>query len=326
MVADIGAHNLDTGAEGPFSEPTGGAWSGPAPAASLEGLLARIRSAFPDLAFDQAELIEEGYDHAVVVLDGRWIFRFPRKADYLASFPVELQLLSALKPLTAIEVPDYSRVGPDFGGYPMIQGRGLTAPLFGRMARADQERLVTDLAVFLRTLHSLSPDLLRGGDGAIRTDEGWAATDARSYRERRRPKLTEALDPGLIVRLDAAHERYVNVDWQRTAVIHGDFREAHLLLTHDADRMAGIIDFGDAVHGDPAYDFTFFWGLADWAAPFALAAYGPVADPEGVLARSRWSFIRYGASRMVLALKDGETYDLRTLTSQVTAQLDVLGF
>ena len=71
MVADIGAHTLDARAEGPFSEPTGGAWSGPAPAASLEGLLARIRSAFPDLAFDQAELIEEGYDHAVVVLDGR---------------------------------------------------------------------------------------------------------------------------------------------------------------------------------------------------------------------------------------------------------------
>lgn len=306
-------------------EPTGATWHGPAPAASLEGLLARIRSAFPDLSFDQAELIEEGYDHAVVILDGRWIFRFPREADYVASFPVELRLLSSLKPLTTLKVPDYSRVGPDFGGYPIIQGRGLTAPLFARMARGDQERIVTDLADFLRTLHSLSPDLMQGPDGAIRTDEGWAAIDARSYRERRRPNLTEALDPALIRRLDAAHERYVNVDWQRTALIHGDFREAHLLLKHDADRMAGIIDFGDAVHGDPAYDFTFFWGLADWAAPFALAAYGPIIDPAGVLERSRWSFIRYGASRLVLALKDNPNYDAHALGAQITTQLDTLG-
>ena len=92
------------------------------------------------------------------------------------------------------------------------------------------------------------------------------------------------------------------LDAERSGLNHGDFREAHLLLTHDADRMAGIIDFGDAVHGDPARDFTFFWSLADWAAPFALAAYGPVADPAGILERSRWSFIRYSASRMVLAL------------------------
>lgn len=308
-----------------MSSPAGAHWGGPAPEADLEHLLARIRGAFPDLAFDQAELIEEGYDHAVVVLDGRWIFRFPRQADYVASFPVELRLLSVVKPLTAIEVPDYSRVRPDFGGYPMIQGRGLTAPLFARMARADQERIVTDLAAFLRTLHGQSSDLMRGADGGIRTDEGWAATDARSYRERRRPKLVEALDPGLIRRLDAAHERYAKVDWRRTAVIHGDFREGHLLLAPDADRLVGIIDFGDAVHGDPAYDFTFFWALADWAAPFALAAYGPVDDREGFLERSRWSFIRYAASRLVLALRGEPDYEAAALIAQVTRRLDEVG-
>lgn len=306
-------------------EPAGAVWGGPAPSADLDDLLARIHSAFPDFTFDRAELIDEGYDHAVVVLDGAWIFRFPRRVDYAVSFPVELRLLSALRPLTGIEVPDYSRVGPDFGGYPMIQGRGLTTPLFARMDRSAQERIVGELATFLRTLHALPFGLMRGTDGEIRTDEGWAATDARSYRERRRPKLVDALDPELIARLDTAHERYPKVAWERSAVIHGDFREAHLLLAEGADAIEGIIDFGDAVHGDPAYDFTFFWSLADWAAPFALAVYGPVDAPQAFLERSRWSFVRYAASRLVLALQGHQDYTAEALVSQMTVQLDTLG-
>ncbi|MDO8800105.1 phosphotransferase family protein [Phenylobacterium sp.] len=309
----------------PSPEQTGARWGGPAPKAELGPLLARIRAAFPDHGFEQAELIEEGYDHAVVVLDGAWVFRFPRQAAYVASFPVELRLLKALRPLTTFEVPDYSRVAPDFGGYRLIQGRALTAPLFARMGRPAQEQILTELAGFLRDLHGLSPDLMRGQDGAVRTDEGWAATDARSYRKRRRPKLVEALGPDLIGRLDRAHERYPEIGWRRDAVIHGDFREAHLLLAAHANRMAGVIDFGDAVHGDPAYDFTFFWALADWAAPFALAAYGPVDDREGFLERSRWSFIRYAASRLVLALRGEPDYGAAALIAQVTRRLDEVG-
>lgn len=306
-------------------KPIGPQWGGAAPKADLGQLLARVRAAFPDHGFEQAELIEAGYDHAVVVLDGGWVFRFPRQADYVASFPVELRLLKALRPLTTLEVPDYSRVAPDFGGYRLIQGRPLTAPLFARMGRPAQEQILTELADFLRDLHGQPPGLLRGADGTVRTDEGWATTDARSYRERRRPKLVGALDSDLVRRLDQAHERYPEIGWRRGAVIHGDFREAHLLLAADADRMAGVIDFGDAAHGDPAYDFTFFWGLADWAAPFALTAYGSVDDPEGVLERSRWSFIRYAASRLVLALSGEPDYEAAALIAQVTRRLEEVG-
>ncbi len=79
-------------------------------------------------------------------------------------------------------------------------------------------------------------------------------------------------------------------------MIHGDFTLPHILITPRADRAAGVIDFGDAALGDPAYDFTLFHALADWAPAFALQAYG--GGDEGMLTRSALSFIRYAAARL----------------------------
>jgi hypothetical protein len=44
----------------------------------LDALLARVRAAFPELTFTRATLNDFGEDHAVVILDDAWVFRFPR--------------------------------------------------------------------------------------------------------------------------------------------------------------------------------------------------------------------------------------------------------
>jgi len=65
--------------------------------AELRRLVARIRAAFPHFAFDRAVLNDEGDDHAVVVLDEAWLFRFPRHARcQRRRFPVELIVLVAV--------------------------------------------------------------------------------------------------------------------------------------------------------------------------------------------------------------------------------------
>ena len=39
-----------------------------------------------------------------------------------------------------------------------------------------------------------------------------------------------------------------------TVLIHGDFSSEHVLLDLAEKKVTGIIDFGDAAIGDPAYD------------------------------------------------------------------------
>ena len=58
------------------------------------------------------------------------------------------------------------------------------------------------------------------------------------------------------------------------ALCHGDLKVAHILI--DADRLAGVIDWGDAVVGDPLWEIARFAHRAD-AASLAelLAGYDP---------------------------------------------------
>jgi aminoglycoside 2''-phosphotransferase len=290
----------------------------------LGSLVSRIRAAFPDLVFGEARLAAAGEDHDAVLLDQAWVFRFPRTPQQLAWFPGEVRLTQALAGRLPIAAPDYRLVAHDdsFGGYPMIHGAPMRLADFVRAPRPVQERLVDDVAGLLCVLHSLPPALLALPDGP-RTNRSWAAQAASYYREHCRRRLAEHLEPVFLDRLDGFHAAYLERPWPSEKIIHGDLREAHLFL--DADlRLTGVIDFGDAVVGDPAYDFTWFWMLGDWAPAHALARYG---DPDpGLLERSRWSFARYATGRLALAVSGDSRYSPDALRASLDRHLSSLGF
>lgn len=270
----------------------------------------RIRRAFPDLAFERAELIDHGEDHRVIVLDSAWVFRFPREADYLATFPAELSLLATLSARSPVPIPFYQWVTPDrsFGGYRLIEGEALTTARFDGLERKAREALIAELAAFLRALHGLPHDVLRTADGDPSTDERWRQDEVTDYLARRRPALARMIEEGLLSRLDRAHEIYPTLAHERRVVIHGDFSLGHILIAPDEDRLAGVIDFGDAAVGDPAYDFTVFHGLADWAPALALEVYGD--NSEAMLIRSAFSYIRYAAARLAQSNSPPTAYQL----------------
>jgi len=83
------------------------------------------------------------------------------------------------------------------------------------------------------------------------------------------------------------------------SLCHGDLKAAHILV--EADRLAGVIDWGDAVVGDPLWDIARFAHRADaGAVALLLAGY----DPERALVDAlAWRVPLYGALwRLVDAL------------------------
>jgi len=272
-------------------------------AVDLNALVGRIRSAFPDLAFETARLSPTGEDHAVVILDEAWAFRFPRTLEQAGWFQAEVGLLRALAGRTSIATPDYRYLAPDgaFGGYALIHGEEMSLRAFAAMPRADQEAILVQLADFLSSLHTLPAHLLTRTDGVRRTNADWAREAVSQYFERTRAVIAPHAPAGLIDRLDRFHDAYLARVWPCNAVIHGDLREAHLLMAPGGARLVGVIDFGDAVVGDPAYDFGVLWMLGDWALAFAVERYARADDR--LLERSRWSFVRYATGRLARALK-----------------------
>lgn len=65
----------------------------------------KARDYFPEIRFEDTQLIKSGWDHDVLVLDDRHVFRFPKKdlpTKYRAKFRAEVQLLAYLAPRVAL--------------------------------------------------------------------------------------------------------------------------------------------------------------------------------------------------------------------------------
>jgi aminoglycoside phosphotransferase (APT) family kinase protein len=173
-------------------------------------------------------------------------------------------------------------------------------------------------------LHGLPADIVTLAGGKRRSNQTWAAQSVRNYVDHHRAIIAASAPTPFTLRLDRFHEAYLARAWPSETIIHGDLREAHLLIDAKAKRLTGVIDFGDAVVGDPAYDFTMLWMLGEWAPSFALDAYGRAS--AGLLERSRWSFVRYATGRLALALSGDRRYVAAELLGSLDRHLGALGF
>lgn len=166
----------------------------------------------------------------------------------------EVQVLEYVRgrgiPAPAVEAYDESgallgvpcAVLADVGGHP-LNG---TEPVFRKVG------------TYLRALHGTQAV----GFGAIGVGTGLVGDDAswRQTLERPAVALLPAVDAGLVdggllTRARAAIDRLAPVlDRVVTArLVHGDFCPRHVYA--DAAQITGIIDWGDAMAGDPGYDF-----------------------------------------------------------------------
>ena len=288
----------------------------------LAQLVGRIRREFPDLAFAQATWNDTGEDHAVVLLDDRWVFRFPRTPEAAALGAAERRLLAALGAASPLAVPRYdhvSRAG-DFGGYRMIAGQPLTEAAFAALPRVAQERVLGQIGDFLRVLHALPPELVAGGPDA----EG-AAGFANRYAKRRQ-SLSGALGPDLLGVADRFYQALPSaVATRREAVIHRDFSEDHILLHPREGRLAGVIDFTDAALGDPAFDFASLWAHGRWAPERAARTYGAGAGAADMLARSLWWFTRYRVDQVWWSVSGVRAYDVPRIRRELEGLFATLG-
>jgi aminoglycoside 2''-phosphotransferase len=284
-----------------------------------ERLASQIRAEFPTLQFSEVDLVNSGIDHIVMILDSRWVFRFPRTREYRSSFTRELALLRELGERSPIAVPQYEFVsaGEPFGGYRIIEGKELRTEHFRSFGRGMQARIGGKLADFLSVLHSLPVRLLTASENSYL----WTCDRPRRHADRyfkvRRDTISSKF-PELVTLLDEFYQRYLEVRCPSRCITHGDFTDDHILVT--AGGEVGIIDFADAVVDDPATDFSYLWSYGDWVPKEVLDGYSGCGDPE-ILNRSYWHFVRYRIDCFYSELKDGRVESARMIAADVASRL-----
>jgi aminoglycoside 2''-phosphotransferase len=253
------------------------------PPRALPDLLASIAAAFPELSWSRVRTIDGGWDHQVVVLDERLLFRFPNEQYYRDVLPLEIAALEQLDGTVAAAVPRMTHVAPDasFAGYPLLPGEPLTPARFASLPDADRAAIATQLAELLTAMHT-----------RVRIDAVvplWDVAEENDAAERvARDRLPALLTPpqlaAALAILDDARALVAEAPVQ--VLLHGDVYADHLLW--DGRRLA-VIDFSDLARGDPAVDLA---DLGVYGRPFleaVLEQYGGPADP-GLRGRAE----RYG--------------------------------
>jgi aminoglycoside phosphotransferase (APT) family kinase protein len=255
---------------------------------------ALVESQFRDLAPARVEPFGVGWDNTAYLVNGQWVFRFPRRSIAVPLIEREMSLLPAVAPTVPLPIPVPKYMGSPsasypwpFAGYRRLDGR--TACTAG-LSERDRAALAEHLARFVRALHSFplreALDRAAPGDELGRVDLGSRIPKARA-------RLGELMALGLLDPSAAAPLESLLARMQARSVapdavlVHGDLYARHVLVDTQG-RAAGIIDWGDIHLGHRAVDLALAHIFLPPAAREAFRlAYGAIDDATWELARFR---------------------------------------
>ena len=118
---------------------------------------ALIREQFPDLGARQVTVLATGWDNTAFLVDGQWLFRFPRRAVAVPGVRREITVLPRLAAALPVPIPDPRFIGEPSPSYPwpFFGARLLPGEELADSGLADARRAGLAAAVghFLRVLH-----------------------------------------------------------------------------------------------------------------------------------------------------------------------------
>jgi aminoglycoside phosphotransferase (APT) family kinase protein len=256
----------------------------------VDFLLRRIREEFPEIEWKNYRYLTHGWDHVIVILDRKIVFRTPKDSRYKNEFKNEIQLLHYLKKKVKVGIPEYNYVSRDksLAGYNMLMGLELTASRFRRLNASEKEIVAKGLAEFNTALHATPKSIIKKFHIKSDNQQKLYKGLVRDTRKLLFPRLRKK-DVQLIEQYFFELETTLDHDFT-SALVHNDLTGEHILW--DAkNKQINIIDFSDRAFGDPASDFT---GFLEYGLEFAKHVsdlYGGKKD-DYMLNRSQLYFKR----------------------------------
>ncbi|TGB03557.1 phosphotransferase family protein [Halobacillus salinus] len=250
----------------------------------------RIKELYPDLKIDQIEWNEIGQNNDVIIVNNSLVFRFPKYIEGIYKLEKETKILDQIKGNVSLSIPrpqyrafEPYEVGKVFTGYPFIQGSPLWSQTMKEIKNEEHiQVLSSQLVAFLSELHSqpvASLDIKKQTAKDIRQSVVELYND---FQEKLFPYMKEISKSEVSHNFEGFLSRDELFDFD-TVLIHGDFGASNILWDPTTNRISGVIDFGEAEIGDPAYDFAGL--LASYGQPFVERCLSLCPEGEKVLDR-----------------------------------------
>jgi aminoglycoside phosphotransferase (APT) family kinase protein len=258
-------------------------------------LLEKIKAAFPQLTWHSHRYIDEGWDHEVIVLDERIIFRFAIDPEYQEQLQDEIAVLGFLAHKTGVVLPHYSYIveGGTFAGYNIVPGIQLKKADYDKLSPEHQAGIARQLAEFLTVIHTLDVH-----NPALKSvPKSYLATDQK-FIKKQMPLLKQEISPedfalakAIVAKTDALVAASLPVTF-----IHNDIYSSHVLWDEQTAGV-GIIDFSDMCLGDPAVDFG---EIHEYGRDFVDAVYQQYRGPKDPAFLQRaWTYQQWAGVYMM---------------------------
>lgn len=241
-------------------------------------MVATIKACVPGFEVHQSRKIVTGWEYDILDVNNKFIFRFPR---YRGSWPrllKEASLLASISDSLQIETPRYefvwkgSKAYPKrFGAYRKIPGTPCT---FDNFRKRWSARLGKDLGRFLTELHSLARNYSTKKIPEF-SPHKWAESSRRyllGVRKYAYPSLTDK-QKIQCERLWSMLLRDIENSGFNPSLIHGDLTDGNIPIDGLTGRLTGVVDWGDALYADPAFDFVGAYEISKSLCSRALEAY-----------------------------------------------------
>lgn len=222
-----------------------------------------IGSQFPQLAGQPVSWFGAGWDNELFRVGEQWILRFPKRAERVPWLLREIEIMAAAGERLGSRMPQFELFGePGHGyAYPFVGYRMLPGVAADQVPARDQ--LAGDLAAVLSDLHRVDVDRIPPAPDAWEDEppgERWqelaaVAPVARSALDQRLRLLAEPYLSGLEAEPEPG---------EAIRFIHNDVCADHLIVDSATGRLTGLIDFTDAMVGDPVLDFVGLIGVGGY--------------------------------------------------------------
>jgi aminoglycoside 2''-phosphotransferase len=273
----------------------------------------QIAKEFPEFTIHKIQKIGAGMDSVAYLINGDYIFRFPKRENVKTNLRKEINFLPHIKPLTNILVPDFEFIASNlsFVGYKKIEGAFLTNTLYQSLNTTQQTIIQKEMAHFITLIHAFDLSAL-ALFGIEKMDFKDIYFDHfKDIKEYVYPHISD-IEKEMIKRIFTNYLDDANNFNYTPTLLHNDLSYDHIIVDADKGNLVGIIDFGDMAIGDPDYDLMCM--ANDYGGVFLdqLLAFYPHSDTKRLknkiyffqLAHILYDFVAAAKGHQPDAIKD----------------------
>lgn len=213
----------------------------------------------PELPIKNISLLGQGWMNTALLVNDQYVFRFANTEKAHAELKTEQCLLPKLQNILNLSVPDFlysgiqSQNGFAFVGYKLLAGTPMTPHLFHALSNEEKRGIYEQLGDFLATMHSFDKEEAKRCGCREVNYKTFAIETLGKVKEHVFPML----QPNAQKRIQHLFWDYINEDaffHFDPVLVYADTKPDHLLFDQQANKITGIIDWGNVRIGDPDHD------------------------------------------------------------------------